>query len=90
MRGTSLETIESQTQPDQLYQDLVNCTETHRERETPTVKQARAVLDSMACAVLMPSVTLSVLTEQDEDMTDMGHKATRKEKVMIRNQSKIL
>ena len=36
-------TIESQTQPDPLYQDLASCAEARKRRATPTAKQARAV-----------------------------------------------
>ena len=75
VRGTSLETIERQTQPAELYQDLASCAEAHRERETSTVKKARTVFDLMACAALTPAGTRSVLPERDEEKTDLRHEA---------------
>ena len=49
-KGTSLETLESQTQPDLLYQIEASCAEVHRKRETNAVRQTTAVFDLMACS----------------------------------------
>ena len=57
------------------------------ERETTTVKQARAAFDLVACAALVPAGTQSLLADRDEDMTDLSMKLKcRREKVMIMNQ----
>ena len=71
MRGTSLETIDSQTQPE----ELANCAEARRRRATSSVEQARSASDFMGCAALMPQASQSMLTSRDEDMVDLGHKA---------------
>ena len=75
VKGTSFETIESLTQPNQLYQDLAICAEVHRNRDTNEVQQAKAVFDLLAFTTLVPTRTQSVLTLQGEGMTDLSHKA---------------
>ena len=56
-----------------------------------TFEQATAGFDLVTCAALMLPASQSVLTNRDEDMTDLGHEASvpkkkKKKKVMITNQ----
>ena len=68
MNGTSSETIESQTRPSALHSELSNQVEESRRRE------AAAVFDFMACAVIVLVCTHSVpQTVRDEDMSDPSH-----------------
>ena len=68
-------TPQNHAPPGQLYQELANCAEAHRVRETSSVEHARSVFDFMAGAALMPQATQSMFTSLDEDMVDLGHKA---------------
>ena len=74
VKGTSLETIESQAQLDQLYQELANGAQAHRGRETSKVIQARAAFDLVAC-------------DRDEDMIDLSHKAKVQKRESYDNES---
>ena len=83
-KGTSLETIESQRQPDLLFQNLANCRRGGQEkRGHRAVRQTIAVFDLAACSDLVPACTQSVFqqTAGDEDMSDLSHvsKAQKRE-----------
>ena len=73
MKGTTIETIQSQTQARELYTDLSNRVNGSKKR------QAIAVFDLMACAALATVCTQSVLHQPqpvddlDEDMSDPRH-----------------
>ena len=75
MTGTSLETIESQTQQDLLFNNLDKYAETRRSQAAPAGEQARAMLEVVAVAAMAQAATLSILTLQDEDTTDATHGA---------------
>ena len=69
--GLSL-SIESQTQPDRLYHNLVECPEVERQRE------AVAVFEAVAELAVIPKQSLlthEMEAEGDEDMTPAGHVA---------------
>ena len=71
LKGTSRETIESQTQPDHLYQNLADGAEVDSKRDAIAVFDVKPGLASASGA------TQSVLTTApDDDMTpvDMSHK----------------
>ena len=72
LKGTTLETIERQTQPDQMYRGLTCCAEAERQKRTI------GVFEAMAELVEVP--TMSVLTNEkdadgDDDMIPAEHVA---------------
>ena len=62
VKGTSLETIESQTQQDSKNKNLENHAKGRRSEAAPTGEQARALLEVMAGAAMAQAPTRSVLT----------------------------
>ena len=73
--GTLLETIESQTQQELLYQGLENYAEVRRSRATPGEVQARTVLDAVAEAAVAQAATQSMLAGPDENLIETVRKA---------------
>ena len=65
MKGTSLETIESQTQPELLYKGLESHAEARRSEATPAAIQARAVLEAVAEAAMDQAATQSMMAVPD-------------------------
>ena len=70
MKGTSLETIESQTQHEYLHTNLENYAESRRTEAAPVGKKGRAMLEAVGGAAVAQTATQSLLALQDEDTTD--------------------
>ena len=51
------------------------CTSSGFSNHMQNKKKTRAMVEFLACAVVVPHVTPSVLTNRDEEMTDMSHRA---------------
>ena len=69
---TSIETIDSQTQPDQLHSGLPNWVE-----EGKKTRKVRAIFEVMASLAITNEETPSMIEEVGDDMAELGHVSTQ-------------
>ena len=68
VKGTSIETIDSQTQQDQLYSGLPNWAEEGRK-----TREVRAIFEVMASLAITNEETPSMIEEVGDGMGALGH-----------------
>ena len=70
VKGSSIETMESQTQQDQLYSGLPNWAEEGRKK-----RKVRAIFEVMACLAFPNEETPSMIEEVGDEMAALGHES---------------